>query len=121
MFENIGGKMKALARVMAVLGIIGAVVAGVVLVSDGNVGAGLCVAILGSLVAWTGSFFAYGFGQLIENSGILIEQNAILVRNVSEDFCCPHCGETVSFTVKDLQEDPIQVCPFCDNEIDCST
>ena len=37
------------------------------------VGTGFAVLIVGSLVSWIGSFFVYGFGELIENTTVIAE------------------------------------------------
>ncbi len=41
--------------------------------NNAMVGMGLAVMIVGSLVSWIGSFFAYGFGELIENTTVIAE------------------------------------------------
>lgn len=67
MFENIGGKIKVLAKVCTWIGIGGSVLAGVpVMIASGV--AGLIVIVVGCLASWVGSFLLYGFGQLVENS-----------------------------------------------------
>ena len=89
MFNNIGGKIKGLAKFMCWLGIIISVIAGVILIiaaassrsytfdgygeritisSGGSIVAGILVIVFGSLFSWIGSFFMYGFGELVENS-----------------------------------------------------
>ena len=81
MFDNIGGKIKKLAKVLCWIGIIFSVILGVLMMvsggsysrygyssSGGGVLAGLLTIVLGSLLSWIGSFFTYGFGQLIENT-----------------------------------------------------
>lgn len=67
MFDNIGGKIKALAKVICWIGIIASCVVGFATLMK-NPGTGLLIAGVGSLSSWIGSFFMYGFGQLIENS-----------------------------------------------------
>lgn len=81
MFKNIGGKIKDLAQVICYLGIAISVVAGIVMIGFGSssydgdtmVVMGCVVMIVGSLVSWIGSFFAYGFGELIENTTVIAE------------------------------------------------
>ena len=81
MFKNIGGKIKELAQVICYLGIAISVVAGIVMIGFGSssyngdtmVVMGCVVMIVGSLVSWIGSFFAYGFGELIENTTVIAE------------------------------------------------
>ena len=85
MFNNIGAKIKTLAKILCWIGIIGSVISGIVIIAAGSKGgyystpygsissgsavvAGILTMVLGSLLSWIGSFFAYGFGQLIENT-----------------------------------------------------
>lgn len=71
MFNNIGSKIKALAKVICWLGIIISVITGIIGIINGteqSTVAGIITLIFGSLASWLGSFFAYGFGQLIENT-----------------------------------------------------
>ena len=35
---------------------------------------GILIFIVGSLVSWIGSFFTYGFGELVENSAKIAEK-----------------------------------------------
>ena len=67
MFDNIGGKIKALAKVVCWIGIIVSCIVGFVMLINSNA-VGLLIAGVGSLSSWIGSFVLYGFGQLIENS-----------------------------------------------------
>ena len=80
MFDNIGGKIKGLAKVLTWIGIIGSIAAGAAMVDvvdeDIVVIVMLGTIIGGSLVSWVGSFLLYGFGQLIENTDILVRQGA---------------------------------------------
>lgn len=73
LFNNIGGKIKMLAQITCWIGIVGSIIAGIVLlVEDGGYGElivpGILVAVGGSLLSWCGSFVLYGFGELIENT-----------------------------------------------------
>ena len=79
MFNNIGGKIKILAQVVFWLGITVSFLVGIILISqdENTVLIGFLVLVLGSLFSLIGSFMTYGFGQLIENSDILVaEKNA---------------------------------------------
>ena len=81
MFKNIGGKIKGLAQVICIVGIVISVVAGINMIYSGfysyngdtMVNMGFAVMIGGSLLSWIGSFFAYGFGELIENTTVIAE------------------------------------------------
>ncbi len=73
MFDNIGGKIKALAKVVCWLGIIASVISAIMLWAQNNryqstILMGLITLVLGCLISWIGSFFTYGFGELIEKT-----------------------------------------------------
>ena len=89
MFNNIGHKIKGLAKFICWLGIILSVILGVILIlsastsrsfsidgyservtisAGGSIVAGILVIVFGSLFSWIGSFFMYGFGELVESS-----------------------------------------------------
>lgn len=76
MFDNIGSKIKTLAQVVCWLGIIASFLVGIILIVQDEDTAliGFLVLVLGSLFSWIGSFMTYGFGQLIENSDILVAE-----------------------------------------------
>ena len=82
MFNNIGGKIKALAKILCWIGIVASIITGIAAIAGGNStvrvngsyasvsgpAVGITIIIFGCLASWIGSFFAYGFGQLIENT-----------------------------------------------------
>lgn len=71
MFNNIGSKIKSLAIVITVLGFITSFFFGIaVLIYSGILG--IIIIIAGCIISWVSSFLLYGFGQLIENSDILV-------------------------------------------------
>lgn len=76
MFNNIGGKIKTLASLLAWLGIIASFILGFVLLSidDSMIPIGVIVIVVGSLISWIGSFLFYGFGELIEKVCIIEER-----------------------------------------------
>lgn len=130
MFSNIGNKIKTLAQVVCWLGIVISIIVGFVLIvqDEETVGIGLLIMAFGSLFSWIGSFITYGFGQLVENSDILVSQNKNSISNTSKNFTqtpnqnpinnspdnnasfhrwrCNTCGKMIS-------ED---FCPVCDKE-----
>jgi len=127
MFENIGSKIKAVAKVVCWIGIIASIIIGIVLIAQDEDMAfvGFLVMALGSLGSWIGSFMTYGFGQLVENSDILVKQgnknhpNAPVHntanQTVSEpttvpaaqhQWRCDNCGNMISENV----------CPICGHE-----
>lgn len=105
MFDNIGGKIKTLAHILCWVGIVSCLITGIALmVADSDLLlAGLLTMIGGSLFSWVSSFVLYGFGQMIENSDTIIQQNQTIcdtMKNVqsnvqsseNEIIICPECG-----------------------------
>lgn len=148
MYENIGGKIKTLAKVMCAIGIVASVVIALKLFSVAEyseelAGVGLVVMILGPVLSWVGSFVLYGFGQLVENSDIIAEQfykedeedeiedkvvkKAVEVTKTSIDdteyidIICPKCKEQLSYTKSELKETPVLHCPMCENYFENSS
>lgn len=72
MYDDIGDRIKTLAKVIAWIGIIVSVVVGIVTITTGI---GIIVLILGPLLSWLSTLVLYGLGQLIENTDILVQQN----------------------------------------------
>ena len=72
-----GQKIKTLAQVLTWLGIVASVFGGIVLIVDGGweLQSGLLVMVGGALLSWLGSLTLYGFGQLIENTEILVRRS----------------------------------------------
>ena len=72
MFENVGGKLKGLAKVICWVGIIGSVIGGIAIMTQGKamIAVGIGVAAGGALASWVGSLGLYGFGEIVENSDI---------------------------------------------------
>ena len=76
MFNNIGRKIKTLAKVICWIGIIASVLAGVAMIVGSlssyapamGIVTGILTAVLGSLFSWVGSFVMVGFGELVENT-----------------------------------------------------
>lgn len=75
MFDNIGGKIKTLVKILCWLGIIASCIIGLLAMQE-SVIAGLITAIFGSLASWISSFFAYAFGELVENSSIIAQNTS---------------------------------------------
>ena len=92
MFNNIGGKIKALAIIIFVIGLIISFSVGFVLIKNGDSSRGILVIILGSLISWISVFTLYGFGQLVENSDKLVENSFYQNSNNEYNIICPKCG-----------------------------
>ncbi len=68
MYDNIGGKIKILAKCIFVIDAIAMFVVGIVLLSEELIGAGLLTMFLGPVLAWVSSWLLYGFGELIDKA-----------------------------------------------------
>ncbi len=109
MFDDIGGKIKGLTTVIAVIGIGISVIAGITLMFTMNFLSGLFVAAVGGISCYVGSFFAYGFGQLIENSDILVAEMKKGNRIASSEGNAPEKKEFVSAAPKPIA--PVAAAP----------
>lgn len=131
MFDNIGDKIKVLAKISTILGIVIFVIYGIVLMVEGLIFVGFLVMVLGSVLSWIGSFTLYGFGEIINqleysNSNsqriydlLILNRNDILTNSISQQveipkepkksehkWRCNSCGKL-------RNESP---CPYCGNE-----
>lgn len=102
MFDNIGGKIKGMAKFFCWVGIIISVIAGIfILIGGASINysfgvsgvpmyfVGLAVIAIGSLLSWLGSLTLYGFGELVENSTYCAEALKIqkgTLRDISESI-----------------------------------
>ena len=82
MFNNIGGKIKGYAEFTTWIGIVISVVVGAIILFTSSLVVGLVIALVGSLISWISSIFLYGFGQLVENSDIIVNTLAPNYRDV---------------------------------------
>ena len=76
MYDNIGRKIKDLAKTICLLEAFAAIIAGIIIIGtfadardgEGMVGIGILIMVVGSLLAWISSWLLYGFGELIEKT-----------------------------------------------------
>ena len=68
MYDNIGGKIKGLAKAVFIVEATAALITGIALVAidEDLILFGLLTLILGPAVAWVSSWLLYGFGELID-------------------------------------------------------
>ena len=69
LYEDIGGKIKNLAKWIFIVEAIGAIITGLVFLftDEDFILYGLLIMILGPIVAWVGSWILYAFGELVED------------------------------------------------------
>jgi len=122
MFNNVGAKIKSLAKVVCWVGIIASVIYGIILMMAASNSyssveqttaliTGLLIMIIGSVASWILSVVLYGFGQLVEDNQqirSLLENEhkekpapARIVNVKPKNFwTCPSCGKVNPFTSK---------------------
>ena len=126
MFNNIGNKIKILAKVICWFGIVLSVILGLyfstVLLVESiliKILFFILYSIIGSFSSWFGSFILYGFGELIVNTkSIVNNQNNTLdilekisfnkqshIKN-NKKWHCQKCGLEIN--------EEYDKCPFCD-------
>jgi hypothetical protein len=85
MYNNIGEKIKGLAKSLALIGTIISVIIGINLIVKGSdsyydgrvlIYTGIGVILVGTLVSWIWSWFMYGFGELIEKTAEIARNTA---------------------------------------------
>ena len=73
MFNNIGKKIKALAAIIAGIGMTFSIVYFIVLIRENLLKVGANAVVLIAVLSWVCAFILYGFGQLVENSDKLVK------------------------------------------------
>lgn len=140
MYDNIGSKIKGLAKATFIVEAIGAIITGLVLLSidDGNALTAVLLCIGGPVVAWVSSWLLYGFGELIDKACEIADNTSgkqpqskkqeeaktnyyepsgkvkvIAKDDTFIDIICPHCGKQVSFA----SDTKSASCPWCNANI----
>ena len=125
MFSNIGNKIRVLAKVICIIGMVIAGITGLIIMIIGftmlgnryttGAGVGLIIggllyAALGAFLSWIGSFAIYGYGQLI-----------LSVQNIEKQFCATTTDNTFTPVQPDVnvftnaapvQQTPVQQVPY---------
>ena len=128
MFFNIGNKIKVLAMVTTIIGIIFSIIFGIIIMIE-NFFLCLISMLICGVSSWVGSFMIYGFGELIEcaqriarntrpsvNTSALL-QSASAAQKITpkapvlstEKIHCPDCRQEISANE--------QKCPYCGCEV----
>ena len=132
MYDNIGSKIKGLAKALFIIEAIWTIISGIVLLCiDDRNNAFLAVFLFigGPIFAWISSWLLYGFGELIdkvceiatntrENEYSATAPKGELITKPSESVhvntTCPECGKKVSGVQNSfLRGTDTTVCPHC--------
>ena len=89
MFDNIGSKIKLLAKIIFLIELLVFLAIGLILIINNFFIAGWLCVIVGPIISWISSFFTYGFGKLISNTDIIakgiVKQEKPASKNDKED------------------------------------
>ena len=126
MFRNIGKKIKIFAMVLTGIGIAASCISGIAVMFflsrySVQVVPGLLIIIFGSFFSWLSSFFMYGFGQLIDNTDILVQQgkNGSAPSN-NYNVSNENANMSTMSTATNVSKSPLadgSYCPHCNNKI----
>ena len=83
MYDNIGGKIKGLAKAIFIVEAIAAIIVGIVLWVETEVWGCALILFCGPIVAWVSSCLLYGFGEIIDEL-CDIEHNTGMIMKPSE-------------------------------------
>ncbi len=103
MFDQIGKKIKTLAKAVAWIGIMLSFLVGAALMFNSS-GLSLVIVPVGSLLSWLGSLLLYGFGELVDCAQRIADRMDAPEEGIAPPphggWTCPHCG------TKNLLGDP---------------
>lgn len=86
LYENIGGKIKGLAKFIFVIEAIGAIIAGTLFMfNNPNLTfVGFLILALGTIAAWVSSWVLYAFGELVEKTCDNESNNYYIAKQINE-------------------------------------
>ncbi len=121
MFDNIGKKIKGLAKVFCVLGIIFSVIyGGWIMIKGFNSPGddlffkGVLILVAGCLSSWLSVFLLYGFGELIDKTSSIEKMMAYEKAKKEKEEAERKLNEQ-----KQAAEENIVICPNCGTKNDC--
>jgi len=117
MFDNIGGKIKSLAKALMWIAIIGYAIWGIVLFSKEQILSGFLIIAIGSLLSWLSAFVLYGFGQLVENSDYVDDNMKKILRNNEKNNSNSTESDKTSDVKKKTDSEHYWRCGDCGNMV----
>ena len=99
MYDNIGEKLKGLAKIIFVIETIAMIITALVLMAILNAFVwGLLLLVCGPLFAWVSSWMLYAFGQLVDDVSI-IRQQTRKVKSNTKSAVIPNSGNNSSSNI----------------------
>ena len=122
MFENVGGKLKAIASVFTFIGITASAILGILaMVNEEEFFAGLFIIAAGSFLSWISSLGLYAFGELVENSTIIATKISRMesYSHKTESSAMPKSIPTKTTTVYGNAQTTVnaKTCPHCGEKV----
>ena len=74
MYDNVGSKVKTLASISCIIGIIASIITGVTTIIAGNVLGGVLTCAIGAFASWIASLALYAIGHTAENTDIILKR-----------------------------------------------
>lgn len=102
MFDNIGSKVKTMAKVFCGIGIGSSIILGIVSIFTSNFFVGLLIAALGSFVSWISTLALYAIGEASENTNIILRKIKKIETNQTNQI------KTTESEIQTNQETPMQ-------------
>ena len=97
MFNNVGFKVRCLAIINCLIGMLASIITGVVFVIQGVIAygggyilVGILIAVFGSLGSWIGSLTTYAIGEAAENS-----QSILIALKTQNRITSPTASQTI--------------------------
>ena len=92
MYDNIGGKIKGLAKAIFFIEAIATVITGFIILANSyyfeGILTGVLVIIVGPIFAWISSWLLYGFGELIEKACDIADNTRGYDENTGDGSMC---------------------------------
>ena len=104
MYNNIGGKIKFLAKWTFIVEAIASIITGIILMAGGGI-LFILLCFIGPIVAWVSSWILYALGELVEDTE-LIRKHFVPDETIVQINNCNNHNETTNFSKK-------QTCDFC--------
>lgn len=82
MFEDIDVKLKVVAYVQCILGIIGSVILGIIIMAADLIGIGLLVMAYGSFMSWLSSLGIYGLGEAVDRATVAAQKTQHILQRL---------------------------------------
>ena len=88
LYENIGEKIKNLAKWIFVIEAISAVIGGLLVLFEEEFLAGIILIIVGPVVAWVSTWLLYAFGELVEKTCSMNDKLGIVANHAAGEHHC---------------------------------